>query len=219
MLALIEGIGELVPECASDLQRALAALQSALRHDAVLPSHGAAVSCAALRALAQLSSRFPDATIEVQSQLQAWAQHNGLPAQARSAAAVAHLDLVATDNDLDALVTAMLLLFDSVPDPCALLSATCAAASGIIRRNQTAIARSRAVSASAKHPTHAKLVSIAAVHAHIGAHSQPQLRHQAFRLLRILAGAEPTVLEAVEGTELELADKAAAPERKRAARC
>lgn len=211
VVALLRAVGDLVPESASDLQRTLTTLQAALRQDAVLPSHTAVVTCAALQSLAQIASKFPEATIQVQEQLQAWAAHRGLPRHARSAAAAAHLELIAADNDLNALVNAVLLLLDDTPDQCALLAAACAAASGIVRRNLAAIARSRAVSASAKHPTRAKLPMVCAIHAHIDRRGQPRLRHEAFRLLRILAGAEPTLLQAVEDIELAAPDAAAAP--------
>jgi hypothetical protein len=187
---LVESLGYLAPGSPADLRRILDALQAALLRDAVLPSHASVICTAAIRAASALACRL-QASEHIAAVLKRLTWHSALSHRVRTEAAIALIQLEEPQGP-DAVLrcTTAVLLADL--DGAAVLAAaseSVAAAAAIAKASRK---RSRGQPLAPARPS---LAAIAAVHAYVGRHAQPAIRHEAFRLVRVASGALPSLVD------------------------
>jgi hypothetical protein len=189
---LVESLGYLAPGSPADLRRILDALQAALLRDAVLPSHASVICTAAIRAASALARRL-QASEHVAAVLKRLTWHSALTHRVRTEVAIALIQLEEPQGP-DAVLrcTTAVLLADL--DGAAVLAAaseSVAAAAAIANAS-----RKRPRGGQPLAPARPSLAAIAAVHAYVGRHAQPAIRHEAFRLVRVASGALPSLVDA-----------------------
>jgi hypothetical protein len=120
--------------------------------------------------------------------------HGAAPAHVRAAAAGRALELVAAGGLVDAVVRKAVAMARHVPEAAALFATATRLVSAATRGSHGG---SNGVRAQRR----ASLKAIAQVHAHVGTHAQPCLRHEAFRLVRAATGTAPSLVEYAERAE------------------
>ena len=129
--------------------------------------------------------------------LEQTASDHATQSHVRMAAAQAVLQSVATGGNVDQVVRRATALADSVPDKAALL-ATAARFVALARRQSH---QRRTLSHGTPAASRASLERVADVHAHMGEHARPHVRHEAYRAVRAAVGAAPSLLQYAEAAQ------------------